>query len=39
MNFNGTRAEIGSLTGNLATGGRVSARGFVELTAPGLPAI
>jgi translocation and assembly module TamB len=38
VNFNGTRAEIGSLTGNLATGGRVSARGFVELTAPGLPA-
>jgi translocation and assembly module TamB len=38
VNLTGTRAEIGSLTGNLATGGRISARGFVDITAPGLPA-
>jgi translocation and assembly module TamB len=38
VNLTGTRAEIGSLTGNLATGGRVSARGFIDITAPGLPA-
>ncbi|MCJ8240011.1 translocation/assembly module TamB domain-containing protein [Peteryoungia algae] len=38
VNLTGTRAEIGSLTGNLAAGGRVSARGFIDITAPGLPA-
>jgi translocation and assembly module TamB len=38
VNLRGTRAEIGSLTGNLASGGRVSARGFIEILAPGLPA-
>ncbi|MFN3719914.1 MAG: translocation/assembly module TamB domain-containing protein [Rhizobium rhizophilum] len=38
VNLTGTRAEIGSLTGNLASGGRVSARGYIDITAPGLPA-
>lgn len=38
VNLTGTRAEIGSLTGNLATGGRVSASGFIDIANPGLPA-
>ncbi|MDH4414314.1 MAG: translocation/assembly module TamB [Rhizobium sp.] len=38
VNLTGTRAEIGSLTGNLASGGRVSARGFIDIASPGLPA-
>lgn len=38
INLTGTRAEIGSLTGNLATGGQVSARGTIDIANPGLPA-
>ncbi len=38
INLTGTRAEIASLTGNLATGGRVSASGSIDITGPGLPA-
>lgn len=38
VNLTGTRAEIGSLTGNLATGGRVSASGSIDIASPGLPA-
>ncbi len=38
INLTGTRAEIGSLTGNFATGGRISARGSIDIANPGLPA-
>lgn len=38
INLTGTRAEIASLTGNLATGGRVTASGSIDITGPGLPA-
>lgn len=38
VNLIGTRAEIGSLTGTLASGGRVSVRGYIDIASPGLPA-
>lgn len=38
VNLTGSRAEIGSLTGNFATGGRVSASGFIDIASSGLPA-
>jgi translocation and assembly module TamB len=38
INLTGNRAEIGSLTGNFATGGRVTANGSIDIRAPGLPA-
>lgn len=38
INLTGTRAEIGSLTGNFATGGRVSASGSIDIAGAGLPA-
>ncbi len=38
INLTGNRAEIGSLTGNFATGGRVTASGSIDIRAPGLPA-
>lgn len=38
VNLTGNRAEIGSLTGNFASGGRISANGFIDIASPGLPA-
>ncbi|MDQ0420587.1 translocation and assembly module TamB [Peteryoungia aggregata LMG 23059] len=38
VNLTGSRAQIGSLSGNLATGGRLSASGFIEIGSAGLPA-
>ncbi|KPF44964.1 translocation/assembly module TamB domain-containing protein [Rhizobium sp. AAP43] len=38
INLTGNRAEIGNLTGNFATGGRVSASGYVDIRGAGLPA-
>ncbi|RKE80177.1 translocation/assembly module TamB domain-containing protein [Rhizobium sp. AG855] len=38
INLTGSRAEIGSLTGNFATGGRVTASGSIDIRSAGLPA-
>lgn len=38
INLTGTRAEIGSLTGNFASGGRIAVSGYIDIASPGLPA-
>ncbi|TPP07051.1 translocation/assembly module TamB domain-containing protein [Rhizobium glycinendophyticum] len=38
INLTGSRAEIGNLTGNFATGGRLTASGSIDIRSPGLPA-
>lgn len=38
INLTGTRAEIGGLTGNFATGGQISVTGFIDISNPGLPS-
>jgi translocation and assembly module TamB len=38
INLTGNRADIGSLTGNFATGGRVTASGSIDIRSAGLPA-